>query len=208
MTAFRPIPPSAAVAMLDAPSIDARIILSDLAAAGLVRGYARLLKTQDAEGTCEVRDSRMSRETWERIIAHDKIDDVFSTGSVRIPHGSQDDGPRLTAIGIRFDANSIASAATEHGLMTAKAVHLSTFLEPAPDPSPASAPLVTSKGIKRHIRIIPQGALQLTIDEAMAVLAVGRTTLYKLINDGTLEMKKTDGRSHVTTLSVRTYMER
>ncbi|MBZ9647072.1 helix-turn-helix domain-containing protein [Sphingobium sp. 3R8] len=150
----------------------------------------------------------MSRETWERIIAHNKIDDVFSTGSVRITDGDQDDGPRLTAIGIRFDAKSIASAATKHGLMTAKAIDPPTPLESAPDQSTASPPSVTSRGIKRHVRIIPQGALQLTIDEVMAVLAVGRTTLYKLINDGTLEMKKTGGRSHVTMLSVRTYMER
>ncbi|MBZ9647071.1 hypothetical protein K9B33_05920 [Sphingobium sp. 3R8] len=45
MTSFRPIPPRAALAMLDAPIIDAQIILSDLAAAGLVKGYARLLTT-------------------------------------------------------------------------------------------------------------------------------------------------------------------
>jgi excisionase family DNA binding protein len=206
MTAFRPISPSAALSMIETTDVDARIILADLAEAGLVKGYARLLKIAGPSGEREVRDSRLGQDIWSMIIAEGKVADVFSTNTVRLTRQRPEGPVNVTAIGIRFEEKSIAAAAAEHGF------NLSL---PAPTPAPANissravAPQpdieTRSSPIRRQI---PEGALQLTIADAMAILAIGKTTLYKLVGDGELVMKKTGGRSHITAESVRAYMNR
>lgn len=206
MTAFRPISPSAALSMLEATDVDARVILADLAEAGLVKGYARLLKIAGPDGDREVRDSRLGQDIWSMIIAEDKVEDVFSTNTVRLTNHGPGGPIKVTAIGIRFEEKSIAVAAAEHGFSLSLPVPAAV---PANISSEAVAPLPTAEMKPSPIRRqIPEGALQLTVAETMAILAIGKTTLYKLVGDGELVMKKTGGRSHITAESVRAYMNR
>lgn len=207
MTAFRPISPSAALAMLEGSDVDARTLLADLAEAGIIKGYARLLK----RGPVESRDCRIPRDVWSQIIAHQKVDDVFTQHSMRItPDGESASDQGIAALGIRFEEKSIAVAALQHGL-----------LPPGLSAEPASAPTsmpdfavaveeapATPLRAKPAPRLVPEGALQLTVDETMAALGIGRTTLYKLVGEGQLVMKKTGGRSHVTAQSIREFMDR
>lgn len=194
--------------MLKGTEVDARTLLADLAEAGIIKGYARLLK----RGLVESRDCRIPRDVWGQIIAHQKVDDVFTKHSMRIaPDGEPAGDQGIAALGIRFEEKSIAAAALQHGL-------LSRELSAEPESAPTNMPNVavaeeedapaTPPRAKAAPRLVPEGALQLTVDETMAALGIGRTTLYKLIGEGQLVMKKTGGRSHITAQSIREFMNR
>ena len=207
MTAFSPISPSAALAMLKGSDVDARTLLADLAEAGIIKGYARLLK----RGAAESRDCRIPRDIWGQIIAHQKVDDVFTLHSVRIASDGQTaSNDSIAALGIRFEEKSIAAAAVQHGLLApgfpAEPASVSTSM-PNVAATVEDAP-ATPLRAKPAPRLVPDGALQLTVDETMAALGIGRTTLYKLVSEGHLVMKKTGGRSHITVDSVKAFMER
>ncbi len=51
------------------------------------------------------------------------------------------------------------------------------------------------------------GQLALTIDAAKRALGCGRSTVYRLIGDGTLEVAKVYGRTVVTARSIRRLLE-
>ena len=85
MVAHVPIPPRRAAGLVDhaqvGPPAD---VLADFAAAGLVKAYARLQETVHCDGRREeVRDKRISRETWRRVIAEGRVEDI-ATGTVRL----------------------------------------------------------------------------------------------------------------------------
>ncbi|HEX7782132.1 MAG TPA: hypothetical protein VF509_04945 [Sphingobium sp.] len=212
MTAFRPISPAAALSIFGESDLDVRALLADLADAGVVKTYARVLEQQDSDGQRESRDTKLPRSVWRQIIDGGKIGDVFSTGSVRLS-ASSEGGTQTTivAIGIRFDDKSV---------LAARADHCDTFAPSATDiPQRSSAPsfqpepeasIETAAPPPPARRVlpasIPDGALQLSIDRTAAVLGVGRTTVYKMIAEGQLNMNKTRGRSHVTVESIRNHL--
>lgn len=194
--------------MIEAEGADPRMIVANFAAAGLIKSYARFLKTDIPGAIRETRDCRLPHEIWEEIIVQEKVDEAFSIGSVRLTSNGR---VSVTAIGIRFDATSIDTVAGDHGLAALKVVvspSPAIIAPPAAIEAIEKPAQVAKEIIPKSMRSIPEGALQLTIDDTMAVLAIGRTTAYKLIGQGALVMKKTCGRSHVTMESVRAYMER
>lgn len=207
MTAHCPIPPAAAVAMLDHCDINAQSLIADLAEAGLIKAYARLLNISDGDAPSEVRDSRIPRHIWRKIIERGKVDDVFSKGSVRLSYYEGNNLVSTTVIGIRFDDKSISAAAIQHG-------HSINATASKPPAQTFVASIGTSKfpeSVVESMRKqspLEKGALQLTITETMAALGIGRTFLYTLVKEGLLELKKTGGRSHITAESIRSYMTR
>lgn len=82
-----------------------------------MKGYARLIESVDADGSrIEVRDSRIPRELWRRIVDEGRASDVWSIGTVRLAGSGLIGGtPAVTVIGIRFDDTTLSQIVGEHG---------------------------------------------------------------------------------------------
>jgi excisionase family DNA binding protein len=196
---------------------------------GVVKGYARLIET-DVPGSPrhEVRDSRIDRSIWRRIVAENKTADVFGVGSVHL------DGPvagqRISVIGVRFDQASVASAAQDHGQVPpapipaapAKVVRgARATKKPAPKAEQASLPLDEDGGPdvvatdaeadapipKTAARpVLDPNTVALSKDETAAILGVSLGTVNNMIGRGELVVKKIGRRVLVQADSVRALM--
>ncbi|HEX7822709.1 MAG TPA: hypothetical protein VF463_19070 [Sphingobium sp.] len=218
MSAWKPIAPNEAIKLLEAAEIgvDPAALLLDLAQAGLVKGYARLVSRPHAGG--EVRDPKIDRDLWRQIISAGKGADVFASGSVRM-----DD---VTVIAIRFDERSVRTAATEHGAQAVRPVVASPspsarsapkVTEPqASTPSPANcrdreiqptaAPPKFAKATARPAGQIPEGAIVLDTPAAAAALCIGKTKLVSLANEGKIERRSVGRRTVYTVESIRNFL--
>ena len=210
MSAFQPISPRAALRLLeDADTgVDCVRLLADLAEAGLIKGYARLQEVSETSGaTSEVRDARIDRPMWKRIVAEGKVAEVFGVGSVRLGIDSSDSA---SVLGIRFDEKSVKAAAVEHGrerqsaVTRRKPVPAATVQEIRSEPivPPATvAPAATPAKAPR--KILAPDVVALSVDDTAEVLGMSRGTVYKLLEEGKLASKKIGGRRLVNADSVR-----
>ena len=195
MSAFQPIPPRNATDIFAAAGIqEGMAAIAALAEAGLVKAYARMMERVQPSGTREtVRDKRIPPELWRRIIAEGKVEDVLG-GTVRLD-GSPEfgGGPKITLIGIRFDPDTLARAATDHGPDTPKPWPSTPRNDSATSKAeePPAAEAAASATPRRPGKPISENAKLLSVEEAMQVLKVGRTKLYEMINDGTLAISGT-----------------
>lgn len=223
VSSFCPISPAAAIQILDAASVGTgqKRLLADLAMAGVIKGYARLIESDVPAGNRhEVRDSRIDRAIWRRIVAEDKVPDFFAAGSVHL--GGQAYGERISVIGIRFCAASVAVAASDHGIVrpelvtTVKATQakMSHAQQVLPLGSPASVeaedqpsndPVVASSCLVPR-RPLDPNTVALSKDEAAAVLGVSLGTVNNLIKRERLAAKKVGRRVLVQADSVRALM--
>lgn len=212
MSAFSPIPPRLAIDLVQSAQLgEAGRVLVDFAAAGLVKGYARLIETVDARGTrTEVRDSRIPRNLWRRIVDEGRVEDAWTAGSVRLAGSDLVGGaPAVTVTGIRFDDVSLQATIAQHNLsagvgrvrrtpVTSVAATDAVLTEPPPT---AVAPASLSRASPIAI---PEGSVTVTIKQAMAALGLGRTTVDKLCGIGRLTRVKVGGRALITVDSIRT----
>lgn len=212
MTAFNPITPRRAVDVLEAAQLgDVVRILVDFAAAGLVKGYARSIETVDANrNRTEIRDKQIPRELWRRIVKDGRYDDVLSLGKLHLAgSGSISCEPDVSVTGIRFDAKSVQSVVEQHGGHIRPVARAPTASKPhemnAPLPTlnrqiePAS-PLIAAAPIPVGI---PEGAVTVTVKQAMAAMGLGRTKINELMTDGTLSRIKVGGRTLIAVGSIR-----
>jgi hypothetical protein len=187
-------------------------VLADFAVAGLVKAYARIIETDEADGRrTEVRDSRIPRDLWRRICGEGKVDDIWAIGSVRLPGSDLRDGlPAVSLIGIRFDDKSLQNVIAQHSGDVGSAappdqpelrtVH-AMLSSPPPDEQPKLEPVKTTT---KPVRVgIPEGAITVTVKEAMAATGLGRTTIDKLMGNGTLVRVKVGARTLITAESIR-----
>ena len=221
MTAFRPISPAAAVQILDAASVgpEHKRLLADLAMAGIIKAYARLIEKDMPGGArAEVRDKRIDRSIWRRIVAEDRAPDVFATGSVHL--GGQGYGERISVIGIRFDASSVTAAASDHGPVPppiatsrsskSKAAPRQTVLpldggaDEAAEEGGEASPQEAARPKPRAA--LDPNAVALSKAEAADVLGVSLGTVNNLIRRGDLIAKKVGRRVLVQADSVRALM--
>lgn len=218
MTAFHPISPRSALQILESADIgvDGARLLLDLAEAGLIRGYARLVETI-VPGTqpTEVRDSRIGRELWKRIVAEQKVEEVFAAGSVRIAG----EGGSTSLIGIRFDARSVQVAAQQHGtgLPKPETQRISPGGSASNDRS-ISKPAACERDLPVQVNIpkvkvssrrpdrlgLPEGAVSVSISDASAAMGLSRGTIYKLLDKGDLTSVKIGNRRLISADSIRT----
>ncbi|MCR5872290.1 MULTISPECIES: helix-turn-helix domain-containing protein [unclassified Sphingomonas] len=186
--------------------LDCAQLLADLAEAGRVKGYARLVEVSGVgRPTSEVRDGRIDRAVWKRIVAEDKVASIYSTGSVRLG-GDTDPSGAISVLGIRFDEKSVKAAAVEHGRSKPASLPAERTAKPVVQVHPAEpvAEVVQAVAVEeRPRRILPDDAVAMSVDEASAALGISRGTVYKLMDTGTLESKKVGGRRLVSAASVR-----
>ncbi len=220
---FNPIAPRKAAELVDMADLgDASAVLADFAVAGLIKAYARIIETVDAGGAhAEVRDSRIPRDLWRRICDEGKVADIWATGSVRLPGSDLRGGtPSVSVIGIRFDDKSLQTVISQHsGPITAMARDVddadaadaapatpaAAQVEPvskavAVVPSSAAPAAVPTKRVRQGL---PEGAVTVTVAQAEAAIALGRTTIDKLMKNGTLVRVKVGSRTLITVDSIR-----
>ena len=215
MTAHRPIPPIKAADLAGQANIaEALRVLADFAEAGILKSYARLQETRYSDGRQEeVRDARIPRAIWRRIIDEGKTSDVL-TGSVRLS-GSPElgGGPKMNVIGIRFDEDSAIALVGQHGNPSqggAPSAPSPSSTDGGPPPSPLSpAPAAVdvadaSKPVPPRAAPTPRSptvspdAEALTIDQAAVALSIGRTKLYDLVKTQELVLTKIGKRSVIS----------
>ncbi|MCD2325021.1 hypothetical protein LQ953_13435 [Sphingomonas sp. IC-56] len=215
MSAFNPIPPRRAAAIIEEAQLgDPMRILVDFAAAGLVKGYARLIETAHADGTCaEVRDSRVPREVWKRIIEQGCAADILAVGTVRLPGSHLRGGePSMSVIGIRFDDVSLQAVIEQHSAEARPLRALRAAPGVITPPQPVAAPAAISAQPAAAPRSqspaasIPEGAVTVTVQQAMAALGLGRTKVNQLMGQGRLTRVKVDTRTLITVDSIRTLL--
>lgn len=213
---FNPIAPRKAAELVDMADLgDASAVLADFAVAGLIKAYARIIETVDAGGArAEVRDSRIPRDLWRRICDEGKVSDIWATGSVRLLGSDLRGGtPSVSLIGIRFDDKSLQTVISQHGgpitamakdvdntaaIPTAPAVaQVQLVKETIAPPVPAAVPT------KRVRQGLPEGAVTVTVAQAEATIGLGRTTIDKLMKNGTLVRVKVGSRTLITVDSIR-----
>lgn len=216
MGAFRPISPQAAVQILDAADVGANSDqrLLDFAIAGVVKGYARLIETAaPGQPRHEVRDSKIRRDLWRRIVHDHKVTEVYSAGSVHLEgDAAAGDLGRISVIGIRFDETSVHAAAAEHGAIAPALSPVETksrYARPASTP-PIAPPVADTPPafptVKRR-PMIEEGAVSISIDDAAAAIGVSRGTVYKLIDQGQLVAVKIGNRRLVRVDSIRALLD-
>lgn len=218
---FNPIAPRRAVELLDRADLgDAPAVLADFAVAGLIKAYARIIETvEPGGGRSEVRDSRIPRDLWRRICDEGQVASIWSTGSVRLEGSDLRGGaPSVSLIGIRFDDKSLHTVIAQHGGDAAPMAEAT--VAPAPVAATPDAPVTTAAAIvgkmadvspppavavkaKRVPEGLPDGALTATVAQAAAALGLGRTTIDKLMKNGTLVRIKLGGRTLIQADGIR-----
>jgi len=210
MTAFKLIPPRSATDLLASAGLeDGMTILANLCEAGVVKAYAQSMERVQPTGAREAwRDKRIPADVWRRIIAEGKIADVAS-GTVRLD-GSPEfgGGPRYTLIGIRFDPASVGKAASDHGHdvplpaipMAQGPARARKVEKPVSDVQP---PAQTQPLSPPSRALVPADAETVTVEQAMRMTGLGKTTIYAMFKDGRLEQRKAGRRTLVTVASVR-----
>ena len=211
MSAYNPISPRAAVQLLKSADVgvDCERLLADLAEAGSVKGYARLVETMlPGQAATEVRDGRIPRAIWKRVGAEDKVAEVYTAGSVRLGHDDGDASGRVSVLGIRFDERSVRAAAAEHGRALSP-VQRAPAGVPTPKAAPQATPAPPSVSTPAPAlppasrRALAEDTVAVSIDDAAALLGLSRGTIYKMIDAGTVVSKKVGGRRLVAADSLR-----
>lgn len=205
MSAFNPIPAPKLIEQLEpeAAGVDVRVIIADLAEAGLIKSYARLVSSDRAPEPTEVRDSTVGRDTWRRINAEGLADDVWSTGTARL--SGDNGGPQISVIGIRFEVHAVRSALVRHGIPLRKSsptIPQAALTAPTAATSPATSAAAPAAGSSKQLPSLTE-AVNLSIDDAARLLRIGRTTVYERIKDGTLVARKLGRRTHIDADCVR-----
>ncbi len=194
MSAFLPIPPMKAIDLVEASGVpDARRLIADFCAAGLVRSYALSIETTPVEGAATtVRDSAVSADLWKRIIRDRLVDDVWTGGTVYLPPADLVGGePEVRITGIRFNAKYLQRLVDHHrrDIETYSSVEVAAV---APAAAPIKEPAAERASQRRTVDVaaIPPGALAVSVQQAQKALGLGRTKINELMNDGTLSKTK------------------
>ncbi|KQS03485.1 hypothetical protein ASG11_03755 [Sphingomonas sp. Leaf357] len=206
MTAVVPISPIKAVELVESAGIlYARRVISDNAAAGLVKSYARVIETEPvAGGRDRVLGAAVPVDLWQRIIREGVVEDVWTGGTVRLPAADLIGGaPAVRITGIGFAAKHLHQTIEHHrGQVSTKPKAKTSVGQPVLCEIAASAD-APAKARQSDPAAIPHGALTVTVNQAMAALGLGRTKINDMMIKGTLVRVKNDTRTLTTTESIR-----
>ncbi len=219
MSSFSPLAAAKAIAFVEAAGItDARRLIADFAAAGMVRTYALAMETVPVGGKATVlpRDIGVPVEHWRRIIRDGLVDDVWTGGTVRLAPGHLVGGePEVRITGIRFSDKHLQTlvdlqlgaiskpqpprkvkvAGVDTVDMGAAAELVDTVDTIGALPALVAQPAATPPRRRGpDVAAIPRGALVASIAQTQQATGLGRTKINELINEGTLASTKV-GRS-------------
>lgn len=214
MSAFQPIAPLKAVEFIEAAGVpDARRLIADFAAAGLIKSYALSVETIEVSGrrAC-TRDGAISPDLWQRVIRDGVVDDVWTGGTVRLAGASLIGGePEVRITGIRFAEKSLHRLVDHHRGDGPKPA-------PAKKANPAPAEPVEIVGDEPPVAVspparqpdasaIPPGAEWCTVKQAQQATGFGRTKINEMMIDGRLVRKKIDSAVRIEVASLRALLD-
>ena len=168
MNALTTITPVKAVELVEGAGIDnARRIIADFAAAGLVKSYALVIEMIDARGVSESsRGATIPAEVWGRIVRDAIADDVWTSGTVSLAGSLLIGGePTAKVTGITFSAKHIDWLIAHHnGVPTSRRSKRKAALPVAVSASSSTdaiedAPLPSTTRRRPDPTAIPEGAI-------------------------------------------------
>lgn len=218
LNTFLTITPMKAVELVEAAGIeDARRIIADFAAAGLVKSYALKIETIDARGARHcARGPTIPEEVWQRVVLGDLADDVWSSGTVRLAGSELLGGDPATIVtGVTFNPKHIAWLIAHHqGAPTARRRKRKAKVAPnaaaaeAVDKAEVDVPDAPPSRRKADPAAIPPGALLASMEQAESALGVSRGTIYNLLKRGKLIRAETGLRSvSIEVASIKAFAE-
>lgn len=207
LNALTTMTPMKAAELVEAAGIeDARRIIADFAAAGLVKSYALVIETIDARGvsTC-LRGATIPTEVWQRVVLDGIADNVWTGGTVRVAGGELiGSAPASVVTGITFNAKHIDWLISHHdGAPKLRRTRARPSQKKKPAQVVVASPPASGDDhapLQMHRRkpdpgAIPPGALLATIGQTMKALGLSRGTINNLLKRGTLVRKETGLRS-------------
>ena len=215
MSAFNPITPRHAAELIEQAGIgEPANVLVGSSSIGLVKGYARMIDTKSSDGShSEVRDSRIPRVLWRRIADAELGEQILSSFTVHLVEGPGD--PAVAISGIRFDDKSLRAVIAQHSaaprpadeIVAARMTRAVSLPAVAPQKIDVPPPPVeTASRARPVLSALPEGAVLVTVNQAMAALGLGRTKVNELMVMGTLVRVKIDTRTLITTESIRAFL--
>lgn len=205
LTAFQPITPQQAIDIAERAGVpDARRVIIDFAAAGLVKGYALVCETMTASERTTKRDAAISTDLWKRLQRDGVADRVWGGGTIRLVVDPASNLPEVHITGVSFSQASVQRLVHHHG-GSAPAAPKPT--EPRKPIEPTAVPTAVSLG-RSAPSAIPADAVTVTVKQAMAMLGLGRTKINEMMNDGRLVKRKFDRRTMIDVESIRRLADR
>ncbi len=204
VTAFQPLSAIAAIGLVEAAGIqDARQMIADFAAAGLLKTYALAIETVEEGGQrSTIRGSAILVELWHRIVDEGRLDDVWRGGMVRLTAVP----PQAAITGISFSEKHVERLVEQHRPAVPEPPVLvrSAGLPRASEKPSLKASMTTN--VSRDVVAVPQSAELVTVEQAMAVL-LGRTKINELMCEGVLDRVKVGRRTLIKVSSIRSLVQ-
>ena len=202
MSVHQPILPAKAVELVESRGLDgADALLADFAAAGLIKTYALVREVRPAGGPTKVlRDAQIPAQDWERIVASEKIQTALNGGTVRLEGSPLQGGMSSVLItGISFSEAALIKVLDRYCVDSPVGVSRQFSGCDAHATTKGIAPsFEASKAKNEDVQPIRPGDLTASVAQTERATGLGRTTIDKLMRDGTLVRKKVGRRTLIT----------
>lgn len=206
MSAHQPILPAKAIELVKSRKLNgAEGLLADFAAAGLIKTYALVREIRPVGGPTEVvRDAQIPTEDWERIVASEKIQSALNGGTVRLEGSPLQGGtPSVFITGISFSESALVKVLDRYCVDSPASITKQTSGCEAQATMKCIAPSIeASEPKKEDVQPIRSGDLTASVAQTEQATGLGRTTIDKLMRDGTLVRKKVGRRTLITVESI------
>lgn len=206
MPPHQPILPAQAVELVKSRNFDrAETLLADFAAAGLIKTYALVREIRPAGGPTEiVRDAQIPPEDWERIVASENIQTALNGVTVRLEGLSLQGGiPSVLITGISFSEAALVKVLDRYCLDSPVGITKQSGGCNAQTTLECVTPSIEAYEPKKDgVQPIRSGDLTASVAQTEQATGLGRTTIDKLMRDGTLVRKKVGRRTLITVESI------
>lgn len=185
---------------------DLGAIIVDLAAAGRIEAVAAYIDDHRHIDHELEHDMSIAPDQWRRVIYQGKVTEVWTHGTVRLDSDVKNHLYYLEIVGIKFDEVAVRDALKRYGLVLAGSTVSSSTIQAsnAVAASAKDAADVRAEARADKARSVPRlDEVELVgVEDTAKMLQVGRTTINKLMNDGTLESTTIGGRRLIFSKSI------
>tara|TARA_Y100000296_G_scaffold5138_1_gene6454 strand:- start:1774 stop:2421 length:648 start_codon:yes stop_codon:yes gene_type:complete len=206
MSAHQPVLPAKAIELVKSRNLEkADDLLADFAAAGLIKTYALVREIRPAGGSTKVvRDAQIPTQDWERIVASKKVQAALNGGTVRLDGSPLQGGtPSVLITGISFSEAALVKVLDRYCADSPVRVSKqSSGCDAHATTKGIALGSETSEAKKDDVQPIRPGDLTASVAQAEQATGLGRTTIDKLMRDGTLVRKKVGRRTLITVESI------
>ena len=206
MSAHQPVLPAKAIELVKSRDLEkADALLADFAAAGLIKTYALVREIRPAGGpTKVVRDAQIPAQDWERIVASKKIQAALDGGTVRLEGSLLKGGtPSVYITGISFSEAALNKVLDKYCVESPVGVSKqSSGCDAHATTKGIASSSEASEAKNEDVQPIRPGDLTASVAQTEKATGLGRTTIDKLMRDGTLVRRKVGRRTLITVESI------